>query len=38
MLETNADIQYTKDVLLWEPKISIEEGVANFVKWFNDYY
>jgi UDP-glucuronate 4-epimerase len=38
MLETNADIQYTKDVLWWEPKISIEEGVANFVKWFNDYY
>ena len=38
MLETNADIQYTTETLWWEPKISIEEWVKNFVDWFNDYY
>ena len=38
MLETNADIKYTTDVLWWEPKTSIEEWIENFVKWYNSYY
>jgi len=38
MLETNADIEYTKEVLWWEPKINIEEGIRRFSDWFKDYY
>jgi len=38
MLETNADIKHTIDVLWWKPKVSIEEWVKNFVDWFNSYY
>ena len=38
MLETNADIQYTKDVLCWEPKITIEEWIKRFVEWYSLYY
>ena len=37
MLETNADIQYTKDVLWWEPRTSIEEWIEKFVGWFLFY-
>ena len=37
MLETNADIKNTKDVLWWEPKVSIEEWIKNFIDWFNSY-
>lgn len=35
---TYADIEHTKEVLGWEPKISIEEGVEKFVNWYKDYY
>ena len=38
MLETNADIQYTKNVLWWEPRYAIEEWIENFCKWFCSYY
>lgn len=38
MLETNADIQYTKDVLWWEPKITIEEWIKSFVERYSFYY
>ncbi len=36
--ETHADIKKAKELLGWEPKIDIEEGVKNFVSWFKAYY
>ena len=32
---TSADISKTKEILGWEPKIKIEEGIKKFVEWFN---
>jgi len=34
---TFADIQKTKDVLGWQPKVSIEQGIKEFVAWYQDY-
>ena len=34
MPETYADISKAKELLGYEPKVSIEEGVRKFVKWF----
>jgi len=34
---TLADISKAKEVLGYEPKISLEEGISLFVKWFIDY-
>jgi UDP-glucuronate 4-epimerase len=33
---TSADIVHTKEVLGWEPKISIEEGIKRFIDWYLD--
>lgn len=33
---TYADITKAKNLLDWEPKVSIEEGIGNLVKWFRD--
>lgn len=38
VLETSADIEYTKEKLWWEPKFRIEEWVKNFADWFKDFY
>lgn len=38
MLETNADIQYTKDILWREPKVNIEDGIQKFSERFLRYY
>ena len=38
MLETNADIQHTKNILWWEPKVSIEEWIKSFIERYNSYY
>jgi UDP-glucuronate 4-epimerase len=38
MLETNADIRYTTETLWWEPKVSIEKWIKNFVERYNSYY
>jgi len=38
VLETFADIEYTKEVLGWEPKISTEEAIKAFVEWYKEYY
>lgn len=35
---TWSDIEYTKEKLNWEPKISIEEWIKNFCEWYKDYY
>lgn len=35
---TYADIDKTKEVLGWQPEIGIEEGINNFVNWYNWYY
>lgn len=35
---TWADINHTKEVLLWEPKIEIEETIRRFVEWYRGFY
>lgn len=35
--KTYADIEHTKEVLGWEPKITIEEGIHRFIEWYRDY-
>ena len=32
--ETYADISKAKELLGWEPEVSLEEGVASLVAWF----
>lgn len=31
----NADLKLAKEVLKWEPGVSLEEGLANTYKWIN---
>jgi UDP-glucuronate 4-epimerase len=38
VLETFADINHTKKILGWEPKITTEEAVRLFVEWHKEYY
>lgn len=35
--KTFADIERTKQVLDWEPKTTIEEGVHHFINWYTEY-
>ena len=35
---TYADIDKTKEILGWEPKISIEEGIKKFIEWYKEYH
>lgn len=36
--ETYADISKMKKDFNYNPKISLEEGIKNFIKWYKDYY
>ncbi len=36
--KTWADISLAKQLLGWEPKISLDEGIKKFVQWYTDYY
>ncbi len=38
VLLTSGDISHTKDVLGYAPKVSVDEGVNNFVNWYKGYY
>ncbi len=38
VLETSADIEYTKNILWWDPKVKIEEGVKKFSDWYKEFY
>ena len=35
---TDADTDETRHVLGYQPKVSVEEGVARFVEWYREYY
>jgi len=35
---TYADIEKTKHVLGWEPKVKIEDGIHQFIDWYKDYH
>lgn len=37
ILSTFADIQESREKLHFSPKISIEEGIVNFVNWYKEY-
>lgn len=36
--ETYADISHAKEKLGFEPKVKIEEGIKEFVKWYKSFY
>ena len=36
--ETFADIDKTKTSLGFQPNVSIEEGLAKFIEWYNQYH
>ena len=36
--KTSANIDQAKKKLNYNPKISIEEGIPNFIKWFKSYH
>jgi UDP-glucuronate 4-epimerase len=36
--ETWADISVMKKMLAYDPKVSVSEGVRNFVNWYKDFY
>jgi len=38
VFETYADITKARTLLGFEPKMNVEEGVKNFVAWYNDHY
>ena len=38
MQETSADLTDTMRDFDWQPKVRVEEGVPNFVDWFNAYH
>jgi UDP-glucuronate 4-epimerase len=35
---TEADVTETREVLRYQPKVSVEEGVGRFVDWYRGYY
>jgi UDP-glucuronate 4-epimerase len=36
--ETSADIQKSREMLGFDPKTSIEEGIEKFLTWYREYY
>lgn len=38
VLSTYADIQSLYDAVGFQPKTTVEQGIANFVDWYRDYY
>ncbi len=38
VLNTSADISKTCKMLGYNPKVSVNEGIKNFVDWYKDYY
>ena len=36
--ETFANIEHARDKLNYDPKISINEGIPKFIKWYKSYY
>ena len=38
VIETDADIDFSKTKLGYNPKLSIEEGIYNFIEWFKGYH
>ncbi len=38
VLITSGSIEKAKKMLNYEPKVSIKEGVREFIKWYKDYY
>ena len=38
VLNTFADIEHSQNMLNFNPKIKIEEGIKEFIKWYKGYY
>ena len=38
VLESHADIEYSKNKLGYDPKISIDKGINTFLEWYKSYY
>jgi UDP-glucuronate 4-epimerase len=37
-MKTWADVSKAKEVLGWEPKVSLDAGIKKFVEWYESYY
>ena len=38
VLETYADIEKSRKMLDFQPKVSLEEGIIRFIEWYREYY
>ena len=38
IIRTNADITKAQEILNFNPKIEIEEGIRRFVEWYKSFY
>ena len=38
MLETLADIEFTRNEIGFAPVVSLEEGISKFIEWYRYYY
>ena len=38
MLETLADIEFTRNVIGFSPSVALETGIARFVEWYRWYH
>jgi UDP-glucuronate 4-epimerase len=38
VLETYADIEKSRKMLGFQPKVSLEEGIIRFIEWYREYY
>ena len=36
--ETWADIGQARELLAWEPRVNLDEGIPKFVEWYREYY
>jgi len=36
--ETYADVSKAKELLDYQPRVKIKEGIKNFIKWYKEYY
>ena len=38
VLETYADIEKSREMLGFQPKVSLEEGIVKFIEWYREYH
>lgn len=38
VLETYADIEKSREMLDFQPKVTLEEGIVKFIEWYREYH